>query len=340
MEVTALAPRFVVPDERYAVVLNGNAGRVTPRLVAALRRVLPSERVILTRSQEHAREVLEGLVAAGVKTVFAGGGDGTIVDVINNLVALRRPDQPLPAVGVLRLGTGNALAHWLGSATPAKDLGRWAAGQLHKLVPVRMVEAEGTLFPFAGLGHDAAVLNDYNWLKKKVKGTFWEALVKGIPGYILAGYLKTIPNYLLRRKPRVTVVNLGRPAQRIDVDGHPRGAPIPAGKVIYQGGCTLLGTATTPLYGYGMKMFPHATKEPGRFQLRILDMSALQAGIHFLDCWRGRLTHPGCFDYIADRVRVSFDDPMPYQLGGEASGYRKEITFAVNELPIELVSQG
>jgi hypothetical protein len=31
---------------------------------------------------------------------------------------------------------------------------------------------------------------------------------------------------------------------------------------------------------------------------------------------------------------------MPYQLGGEASGYRKEITFAVNELPIELVSQG
>ena len=32
-----------------------------------------------------------------------------------------------------------------------------------------MVTSEGTLFPFGGLGNDAAVLNDYNTLKRKTQ---------------------------------------------------------------------------------------------------------------------------------------------------------------------------
>ena len=55
-----------------------------------------------------------------------------------------------PTIGALRLGTGNALAHWLGSATPLK-ISRWTTGRPHRIIHTPMVEAEDTLFPFAGL---------------------------------------------------------------------------------------------------------------------------------------------------------------------------------------------
>ena len=51
------APTYTIPDSRYAVVLNANAGRVTPRLAKAIREVVPDKRVYLTESPDHAHEV-------------------------------------------------------------------------------------------------------------------------------------------------------------------------------------------------------------------------------------------------------------------------------------------
>jgi diacylglycerol kinase family enzyme len=334
-----LVPRYTIPDDRYAVVLNANAGRVTAALIAAVREVVPADRLFLTESKEHSAEVLKRCVELGFSTIFAGGGDGTIVDVINALSHLRGPSQPIPSVGVLRLGTGNALAHWLGSGAPVRDLQRWRKGVVHRTLTVPMVESEGVLFPFAGLGYDAAVLNDYNWLKGKGKGKWWGEIVKGIPGYFMAGLLKTVPNFLTRPIPRVSITNLGKPALRLRFGGEPLGEPIPTGGLLYRGRCSLLGAATTPLYGYGMRMFPYATLRPDFFQLRIMDLSALEAAFHFPACWRGTLNHPRLFDIHAERVRVVFEDAMPYQLGGEASGYRRELIFRLNPEPVHLVAQ-
>lgn len=334
-----LAPRYTVPDDRYAVVLNANAGRVTPRLVRAIQQVATKERVHLTESPDHAREVLERCVADDVKTVFAGGGDGTIVDVINTLDRMRGDAPALPDVGVLRLGTGNALAHWLGSGRPVGDLRRWRDGLVHRSVAVDLVECDGTLFPFAGLGHDAAVLNDYNALKTAWKKHWAWGLLRGVPGYMAAGFLRTVPNYLRRPMPQVSVVNIGRPAWRVGPDGREVGDPVATGEVLYRGPASMLGVATTPFYGAGLKMFPHATQRAGRFQLRILHMTALQAAMNIVSAWKGTLRHPALHDYYADRVRVVFDDAMPYQLGGEASGYKRELTFSVSQSPIRLVGQ-
>lgn len=339
-----MVPRYTLPDSRFSVLLNANAGRVTPRLARAIERVVPAGRLHLTQSPDHAREILHRCVEEEISTIFAGGGDGTIVSVINALAAIRRDtvaghSPPLPSVGVLRLGTGNALAHWLGSGRPVKDLLRWQGGLIHRTVPAQMVETEDTLFPFAGLGHDAAVLNDYEWLKQKAEGRWWQPLVKGISGYVLAAYLKTLPNYLRRANTRVRITNLGRPASLIGPDGHEVGEPIATGGVIYEGPSSIVAVATTPYYGYGLKMFPHATRRAGRFQLRVLNMNALQAGWAIVPAWRGKLCHPGLRDYYVDRIRVQFEDAMPWQLAGEAMGYRKEITFSLAEYPIDLVAQ-
>ncbi len=333
------APGFRLPDEHFAVVLNANAGRVTPRLRRAMSDLVPRDRLFFTESPEHAREVLEGCVEREVDTVFAGGGDGTIVGVINTLDELRHRADHVPDVGILRLGTGNALAHWMNSGRPLRDIRRWRSGRVHRAVPVRMVVAEDTLFPFAGLGYDAAILNDYNWLRGKATGRWWDRLAHGVPGYLLAGYLKTLPNYLRRDPPMVTVYNLGGPAQRIGAEGRPEGPPIDHGGIIYRGPATMIGAASTPLYGAGMKMFPFATSRAGRFQLRIAALRPLDVARNLLTLWQGTLRHALLHDFWAERVRLVFDEAMPYQLGGEARGYRQEMTFGLAEHPVTLVGQ-
>jgi diacylglycerol kinase family enzyme len=326
------------PNQNYAVVLNANAGRVTKNLTTHLQTIIPEERLHLTNSLLHSRDVIRQCIETGCETIFAGGGDGTIVDALNTVNDFKHLTDRTPTIGALRLGTGNALAHWLGSATPAEDLNRWRSGRSHKILHTPMVKAEDTLFPFAGLGLDAAILNDYNRVKQQAKNTWKEPFIKGMSGYTLAGYTKTLPEYFSRPKNRVRIINVGRPAFKIGPNGNEIGEPIATGDTLYEGECTVVACASMPFYGYKMKMFPFATQRHGRFQLRVVTMSPMQIALNIFSCWNGNIRHPQLLDYYADRVRVVFEDTMPYQLGGEASGYRKEITFSLSSNPTPMLS--
>jgi diacylglycerol kinase family enzyme len=320
----------------FDVVLNRNAGRVTPALIQQLQTQLPSDRLHLTESLLHSREVLQTCVEKGSETIFAGGGDGTIVDVINGLHEFSNGTPP--TVGVLRLGTGNALAHWLNASTPVADLAKWQHPNSHRIIKANMIEAEDTLFPFAGLGMDAAVLNDYNRVKRAAKYKWYSPMMNGMTGYLWAGYLHTLPNHLKKPKYAVKITNAGRPAFAIDPTGSEVGDPIPTGGVLFEGMASTVTCGTTPYYGYKMKMFPFATGRQGRFQLRVVTMTPLQIGQHIYSAWNGELRHPGLLDYYVDKVHVEFEETIPYQLGGEATGYRKEITFSLAQEPTKMVS--
>ena len=320
----------------YDVVLNRNAGRVTPALIEQLQSQLPADRLHLTESLLHSREVLQECVEKGSETIFAGGGDGTIVDVINGLHEFSEGTPP--TVGVLRLGTGNALAYWLNSSTPVADLNKWQSPHSHSIIEANMIEAEDTLFPFAGLGMDAAVLNDYNRVKRAAKYRWYSPMMKGMPGYLWAGYLHTLPNHIKKPKYAVRITNAGRPAFAIGPTGSEVGEPIPTGGVLFEGMASTVTCATTPYYGYKMKMFPFATGRKGRFQLRVVTMTPLQIAQHIYSAWNGELRHPGLLDYYVDKVQVEFQETIPYQLGGEATGYRKEITFSLAKNPTKMVS--
>ena len=54
----------------YDVVLNQNAGRVTPALINQLQQQLPSDRLHLTESLLHSREVLQECVEKGSETIL------------------------------------------------------------------------------------------------------------------------------------------------------------------------------------------------------------------------------------------------------------------------------
>jgi diacylglycerol kinase (ATP) len=113
--------------QKAALLYNPDSGGRRKRRQSELEslcRVLRSEGVdatlVLTDSREHAEEKAREAVLAGCDTVFAAGGDGTIHNVIQVLAKTR------VALGVLPMGTANALAHDLGLPMNLVGAGRAA----------------------------------------------------------------------------------------------------------------------------------------------------------------------------------------------------------------------
>ena len=344
-------------SERVAVLLNANARNVSEDLRRELENFVPSDDLFYSRSFEDARAISHKVLERGYRTVLTGGGDGTFVGYVNCLfeAAASRPGAQvsrgaalqlapsfrMPRLGVLKLGTGNALADFAGASSRrvgvVEDILRARSGEVSASRPLHLLQHDGKRAPFAGLGIDAAVLNDYCRLKASVKGKKHEFLGMGGLGYFLSVAGKTVPSYLLQRGvPQVEVVNLGGPAQQVGPDGKPLGREIQHGEIIYKGPCKMAACGTLPNYGFGFQIFPHALRSPGRFQLRLTAISVPTILANLRTIWRGG-TPRGVLDFHAERVQIKFDREMPLQVGGDAEGYRREVVLEMSDRPLELL---
>ncbi|MEZ4470145.1 MAG: diacylglycerol kinase family protein [bacterium] len=114
--------------ERTAVILNKNAKRVTERVRRRIVEVAPEADVFFTETLEQAKFVTRRVVDSGYGTVVTGGGDGTVVNTIQDVLdRVETTGRERPRFGVLRLGTGNAVADFLGARDYARDLRTSAA---------------------------------------------------------------------------------------------------------------------------------------------------------------------------------------------------------------------
>src|SRR5436305_4097155 len=216
--------------DRVAVLLNANARNVSDGLKRELENFVPPEDLYYSRCFDDARTIARQVLDKGYHTILTGGGDGTFVGYVNCL--FEEAQQPsgatlrgaykllpipahavdLPRFGVLKLGTGNALADYSGASGRrlgvVEDILRTRSGEVSVARPLHLLSHEGKRAPFAGLGIDAKLLNDYVSMKDKVgPGGF---------GYFCSVVGKTIPSYLLQRGvPNVEVVNLGATAREI-----------------------------------------------------------------------------------------------------------------------------
>jgi diacylglycerol kinase family enzyme len=340
-DLAALAPP--VPD--VAVLLNARAKSVNDAVRRALSLVVPPEDLYLSRSHEEAAEIADRVVARRYRTVFTGGGDGTFVSWVNRILEAgeRRRVRP-PRFGVLALGTGNAVAEMVG-ATPRRhveDLSRFVAGDVPGSRRLDLVTCGGRRTPFAGVGIDAAVVNDYAWLKDRLAGTPLQGLGLGAAGYGLAAALRSAPRALLeRRAGYCEIVNSGRPAWRLDAQGRRVGPAIANGELLYAGPCMMAAASTVPYYGLGLKAFPWAGQARGMMQLRVATEIAVPTVLLNLHrIWDGSFAHQGLLDFHADRVALQFERPMPLQVGGDAEGWRDEVTFGMAARPVEIVDFG
>jgi diacylglycerol kinase family enzyme len=322
-----------------AVLLNANAKQVSPRVREALSGLVPEGNLFFSRDPDEAHCIADAVVARGFSTVFTGGGDGTFVSWVNHILdRAETHSAPAPRFGVLALGTGNAVAEMVGAGRPLDDLRRHLSGEVLPGRRLDLVSVEGRRTPFASAGLDAAALNDYNWLRTRLPGPAGR-LASGLGGYGLAVALRTAPRQLLQREPPYCeIVNTGSPAWRLDAAGERVGRPVASGELLYAGPCMLAAGGTAPYYGYKLRAFPFAGRRAGVLQVRVFTRIPVPALVMNVGrIFSGEFQHPGLLDFDADQVEITFDRPVPFQVGGDAEGHREKITLGIAPRSVELL---
>ncbi|ATB32552.1 diacylglycerol/lipid kinase family protein [Melittangium boletus] len=335
------------PGHKVAVLLNANARRVDAQVVKSLSHVVPEQDLFLSRSELDCRRIVNTVLERNYPVVFTGGGDGTFLGFVNEvyrqLETRRFAGKRAPRFGVLKLGTGNGLATYVNSGQGMSGHVRdvmWAReGKVpgHRRMDLLLVDGKRT--PFAGLGVDGKLLNDYVWVKSNLGRGVFKQMLSGPGGYFSAVAFKTVPHYLANSTWVECEVTNGSASEawRVGPDGMPVGEPIAPGKTLFKGSLMMAAAATMPFYGYGFRMFPFAGERRGMMQLRLGQLRAPSILANLPKLWAGRWFPEGLRDFYAREVHIRFATPMPFQVGGDAAGYREEVTLSVAPEPVELL---
>jgi len=329
----------------FAVLLNAHAKLVNPAVLAEVEELVPPDRLFLSHSEEEGQELTNAILDRGFETVFTGGGDGTVVHFINEVIHRAEDAQSLaaekiPSIGILRLGTGNALAEMVSSGSYLTDLQAFVRNNHRDYHVLPLVEVEKRRFPFAGLGWDAELLNDYVNIKEKVRGTALSALFENVGGYFGALFMSMIPRrtaaLVTGHQPRVRIVSTGGEAWRAQEEGSP-GTRFESGTLLYEGpaNCVMIGTC--PYYGYGMKVLPFANHSEKFMQLRVIRLGIPSILANLKPVWEGSFRDDDILDFMVQGIHVEFEEEMPYQEAGDAMGYRREVDFTVSQTTVNLL---
>jgi diacylglycerol kinase family enzyme len=324
------APLPRLQPRRVAVVLNRNARKVDDEALAWVRSVVPHEDLFVSVQLDDLGPICEMLIARCYDAVLWGGGDGTFVHGVNALLAAADArGRAMPDVGVMRLGTGNAVAETLGAAEATPDgLG----------LDLSLLTVDGRDTVFCGFGLDAQILDDFGKTVGMLKRVgLAQAVQSANARYFLAVTGRSIPRFVFSPRTEIVAINRGAPALRIDVDGHQVGEPIAAGRVLWRGLASLASAASIPYYGLGLKMFPHAQKRADRFQLRLSDVGTAEALTRLPEVWRGHYQGKHIHDFLVDKVELLSAKPAPFQSGGDLVGERSAVTIGISPRRVSVV---
>lgn len=325
-----------------AIVLNGNAKSVTRDVIDTVSRVVSPKDVFVSKHLSEAESIAEELVARRYGTILTGGGDGTFTVTVTKVVdAALRASAETPRFGLLKLGTGNAMA-WMVGASRVDPM--VLPEQIDRLKrdsrsrEIRLVAAEGHFTPFAGIGADAQVLADYNATKKMLARTPLKPVSAGLFGYAVSAVTRSLPGYLVRAMCEVRVTNLKDDAYRVLPGGSVDPKPVAAGAILYEGNARFCGAATIPYYGFGFKMFPFSLERPDRMHLRVSTLGSLSFLTNLREIWTGTYESPEeISDFLVEKVRIECTPETDFQVGGDPCGPRSVVELSISPFPIRVV---
>lgn len=287
-------------------------------------------RVRFTASLDEARDVIRREVARGVDMIVLGGGDGTVVMGLTLIgEACRGSGRPEPAIGVLRLGSGNAIADTVAaSKDPATDLQLLVSAKSAWL-KVPMLEVMGVRAPFVGVGVDAQLLEDQQAVSSAIdRVPVARRVLGGGARYALSVALRSLPRFATTARPHATVINRGAPAKEMARAG-PTGATRAANEQLWAGDCTLVAGATIPFFGFGLKMFAFAGVNHEAFHLRCGDAGLFEILRNTPAAFRGEYFSDHVTDFLCDRVEITLDQPAAIEAGGELLGRCTSVDLAL-----------
>lgn len=256
----------------------------------------------LTEGREHATELARQALTEGYRTIVAFGGDGTINEVVNGLVAEGKIN-PEAKLGVIPGGAGDDLCRTLGIPTDPREACRRLKGHRTRLIDLGEMEyafeerqRQRYFVNFAGMGFDAAVTERTRRSWKAMQGT-------------LAYFMSLLTTLAVYRNKDVRLLLDGRELRQ-------RANAIMACNGRYCGG--------------GMYIAPDASLEDGLFEVIVIgDTTKLELLANVPRVYRGtHLTHPKVDAYCAREVKVESQEQMFVQADGELLG-EAPVTFRI-----------
>lgn len=125
-------------------LVNPTAGGGRGARAEALLQDLPDVVVHRTEGPLHAEALARDARRTGATAVIAAGGDGTVFEVVNGL--LDGDDGPVPALGIVPVGTGNSFVRDVGIADPMAALDAIRQGRRRPVDALRIDHAGGRLY--------------------------------------------------------------------------------------------------------------------------------------------------------------------------------------------------
>jgi YegS/Rv2252/BmrU family lipid kinase len=277
---------------------SGRAGRRWPEFETEMFRHGYEVKPNFTTGPGDAIRLARELAAGGARTIVCVGGDGTVNEVVNGLIADGRPVSLETRLAIIPCGTGKDLCRTIGTrdvttmlraladgTTAMIDLGRVSYRDARNGEPVERYFAN---VADAGIGAETAARIN--------------ASSKALGGFVsyLSGAIRSIVAF----KPwRITV----------EVDGEPIYSG-PAGMVVFANGRYFAG---------GMKVAPDASLCDGKLDIFVLEGVGKRTLLTSLlpRVYRGRhIGRPGVVHLTGSEAHVTCEAGMLLELDGEQVG--------------------
>ncbi len=293
---------------RALLVVNPKATATTVGMRDVLAHALASEAkldVVQTESRGHATSLARQAALDGLDVVVALGGDGTVNEVVNGLLA-DGPQPALPALAVVPGGNANVFARALGlPCSPVEATSRLLdALRTGRRRPVGLGTADGYWFTFcAGLGLDAEVVRRVERSRR--------------------GGRKATPGLFVRQGVRQFFLHTDRRSLPITVDGPGAAERIGVALVCNSDPWTYLGKRP-------VRPCPTASFETGLdlFALRSLGTASTLRHLRQILATRPRPRGRAVLT-LHDRpgLTLTADRPVALQVDGEDLGNRTRVVF-------------
>jgi diacylglycerol kinase (ATP) len=226
---------------------NGATGRAWPRLASELRAHFGAFAVAFTERAGHAREIAESESRAGRKFLIACGGDGTVSEVANGILASGADAE----LGLLPSGTGGDFRRTL-------------------RVPRRAADAAAALRTGRTVRIDAGRVEFQNWEGGRESRFFVNVASCGMGGEVIRRVKREGSDWLPAALPHAlggraafaaaavrASLSYERPTVVVNLDG------APARRLAITNFCV----ANARYFGGGMKIAPDAKLTDGRFDV-------------------------------------------------------------------------
>lgn len=294
---------------RLLLVVNPMATTTTKRARDVLAHALASEsrlEVAETKARGHATELARTAVADGMDVVVALGGDGTVNEVVNGLLA-DGPQPDGPALGVVPAGSANVFARALGLPnSPIEATSELLdALRVDRRRTVGLGRADDRWFTFcAGLGLDAEVVRRVE--QRRAAGR------RSTPGLYVRAGLSQFFLHTDRRQPVMLLEREGAAPERLGV---------------------ALVCNTVPWTYHGdrpVRPCPHASFDSGLDLFGLRSLGAVSTLRHLRQILAadprprgGRVVSV----HDAPALTVSSTTPLALQLDGDDLGDRSRVVF-------------